>query len=303
MRIPVVLVAMIAVSTPVRADTIVELEARGELAAKDGRYSEAITAFKAADQIESRAKHACLIALAYLRRELWPQAEIFLDACHQRASATDLLPDWVPLATDQLAERLASAEVAPITISVIPASARVTVSAFAPDEQFEPRTIHLGFGKHVITASAEGYVTEQRSIDVIDRKPQTIAIELRAPPKSEIPPPPPREAHYMPWLVIGSGGAVLVAGLVYQLTVFQPIRDHVLHAVDPAHDPNVAEYNQYAHRYDVRREWMLGIYSVGAATIITGCVLRYLDHRDERRVQITAIPTRDGGIVSFEWHR
>src|SRR5512138_3886691 len=86
----------------------------GEDLAKQGRLTEAIARFKDADKIEKRAKHACLIALAYIRRELWSQAEIFLTTCHQRATPTDPVPEWVPLAVDQLKERLASAKVAAV---------------------------------------------------------------------------------------------------------------------------------------------------------------------------------------------
>src|SRR4051812_16006045 len=91
-------VALVVGAAAVAAETPAELSARGEQLAKEGRFSEAITAFKAADAVEPRAKHACLIALAYTRRELWPQAEIFLDLCRTRATATDPVPDWVPLA-------------------------------------------------------------------------------------------------------------------------------------------------------------------------------------------------------------
>src|SRR5690242_5920614 len=57
-----------ALPAPVHAETPAELQAKGEQLAKDGRFSEAIDAFKAADRIERRASHACLIALAYTRR-------------------------------------------------------------------------------------------------------------------------------------------------------------------------------------------------------------------------------------------
>jgi hypothetical protein len=64
-------IAVLVASSTARAElTAVELEARGEALAKTGRYGEAIEAFKAADHIQPRASHACLIALAYARRDL-----------------------------------------------------------------------------------------------------------------------------------------------------------------------------------------------------------------------------------------
>src|SRR5688572_10205627 len=128
-------------SSPAVADGAASKVARGEELAKQGRLTEAIDSFKAADKIEKRAKHACLIALAYIRRELWPQAEIFLTMCHERAKGTsDPVPDWVPLAEQTLKERLAKAKVAAVKIRIAPDSlssqALIAVSSFEPDELF-----------------------------------------------------------------------------------------------------------------------------------------------------------------------
>src|SRR5688572_3278724 len=88
------------------AEDVSQLRARGEELAKEGRFSEAIDAFKAADRISPRADHACLIALAYTRRELWPQAEIFISKCHQRVSPDNPAPDWLPKAEQEISHRL-----------------------------------------------------------------------------------------------------------------------------------------------------------------------------------------------------
>src|SRR5688572_8864518 len=97
----IVVAGLLAASGLAAADDREELQAKGEQLAKDGRFVEAIDAFKAADLIQPRASHACLIALAYTRRELWPQAELFLSVCHHRAKGGDPLPEWVPLAEQQ----------------------------------------------------------------------------------------------------------------------------------------------------------------------------------------------------------
>src|SRR5512143_861795 len=117
-KIVTTLVAALVVVAPVvgHADDREALQAKGEQLAKEGRYNDAIDAFKAADRIQPRASHACLIALAYTRREAWPQAELFLSICHQRANAGDPLPDWVPQADQMIKERLASANLAEVTI-------------------------------------------------------------------------------------------------------------------------------------------------------------------------------------------
>ncbi len=134
MRILAITVAGLVTLAPLGARADQRDDLKGEQQAKDGRFADAIDSFKAADRIQPRASHACLIALAYTRRELWSQAQLWLSTCHTRASASDPLPDWVPLAEKQIKERLETANVAEVTIEVKPAGAKAkfTVSSFAP---------------------------------------------------------------------------------------------------------------------------------------------------------------------------
>src|SRR4029079_11617073 len=76
------------------ADEVDDLEAKGEELAKQNEYTQAITVFKQADAKRPRAAHACMIGLAYMRREAWPQAELFLALCEKRAAPGDQPPDW-----------------------------------------------------------------------------------------------------------------------------------------------------------------------------------------------------------------
>ena len=88
-RTAIVVAALCAVSSIVRADEIDELVAKGQELAKQSEWTQAIDAFKQADAKRPRALHACMIGLAYTRRELWPDAELFFARCHARASASD----------------------------------------------------------------------------------------------------------------------------------------------------------------------------------------------------------------------
>lgn len=175
-----VMMVWLAVPAVARADGADQLRAQGETLAKQGNYAEAIDAFKASDALRPRASNACYIALAYTRRQLWPQAELFLETCHARATAADPLPQWVAAADEQIRTKLATADLAQITLRVSPAvpGLVLTVSSFAPDEAFAPRTIHLPFGQHVVFARAPGHADAQVVIDVKDRKPQTIDVVL-----------------------------------------------------------------------------------------------------------------------------
>src|SRR5260221_4772999 len=143
---------LVTIARPARADDVDDLVVQGEALAKQAEWSRAITAFKAADAQRPRAKHACLIGLAYTRRELWAEAELFLSVCRQRASTGDPLPEWIAEAEGQLAAKLAASNAAPVAIATDPASAPavMSVSSFAPDEKFPARTIHLAPGVHVV---------------------------------------------------------------------------------------------------------------------------------------------------------
>lgn len=296
---------------PARAETAAELRATGEQLAKDGRLTEAIAAFKRADQAEPRASHACLIALAYIRRELWPQAEIFLTMCHERATPDDPLPDWVSLAEQQLRDRLATAQVAAVTISINPAAvaprATVTVSSFAPDERFGPRTIHLPIGKHLITAST-GDETRQEAIEITDTSPREVVIDFT--PPIETPPPPivrPARSRTVPWAVTAAGGVLALAGGAYHLFAFKPTRDKLAAAADPA-NPRPDIYDRYSDQFDNRRLATIALYGAGAAAVITGLVLRYTvyadhDDHDERELRVSAELAGGGAIVGVEWRR
>jgi hypothetical protein len=292
----VLALGVLAVASVAHAEpTAPELQAEGEQLAKDSRFSEAIDKFKAADKIQPTAGHACLIALAYTRRELWPQAEIFLARCHERATPQDPLPDWVPVAEQQIAERLATANVAAVTIDVSPPNAKVslTVSSFAPDETFAPRTIHLPPGHHVIIATADGYPTVQKEIVVETKDPQKVTIDLRPTP---VPVKPiealPVRAEPSPWskrLVIGGlvvGGAGLVATGLMSYEYF-------------AAGNSAADWDDHIDTYRTSRIAAISLLAVGGGLAITG----YLLHRSDESAAVAAAPLPGGAMIAVGWSR
>jgi hypothetical protein len=268
---------------PARADAVDDLVARGEELARTGEFSQAIAAFKAADAQRPRAKHACLIGLAYTRRELWPQAELFLALCRARATADDPLPDWIAAAEAQLATKLAAIDTALVTIIVTPpaaaAAAKVTVSSFEPDERFAPRTIHLTHGTHVIEVTAPGYVTASRELEITSHAPQTVELHLVTPAEQlasqaaaeqkivekHASPPLPR----LPLVVLGAGGALAVGAAAYQWFAYRPARNKLANA------PNTFAYDEAKHVFEVRRAIDIALYSAAAVTVTVGAVLLY----------------------------
>ncbi|MDB4964210.1 MAG: hypothetical protein JWP01_4209 [Myxococcales bacterium] len=291
-----------------------ELRVRGEQLARDGRYTEAIDAFKAAEKIEPRARHSCFIALAYTRREAWAQAEVFLDQCHKRASASDPLPEWVPMVDQLLAERLPLA--APIEIKVEPPGTEIklTVSSFAPDEIIAPRTIHLAPGRHVVIATAQGYNDAQKTVDVSDKSPQTITITmlpvstLGPDPGGAIVAGPTAPPSRVPTYVMAGGGAIVLAGAIVHATLFRTARNNLDAANELAtRDPAAADaqWKEWSPKFDTRRNLTIALYGVGAATVITGLVLKYAVFKSsEQAPQVSFEPsTSGGGWVTVGWVR
>lgn len=308
-RILAIVVASVLAAAPhAAADQRDDLQSRGEQLAKEGRFGEAIEQFKAADRIEPRASHACLIALAYTRRELWPQAELFLSLCHSRATAADPLPEWVPQADQQLTDRLKSANVTEVTIEVKPptAKASVTVSSFAPDEVFGPRTIHLPPGTHVIFAKAEGFEPKQVTLEIKDKTPQRVVIDLSATATENMQLPPPVEpASRKPsgagtYLMIG-GGVAATVGVLGHVAMARSRRTLV--ANDPDHANNQAAYDAAFPDFQKWRVVAITGYAVGAGLLITGYFLRR-SANSESGMQVSAVPLPEGGgFVSLEWAR
>ncbi len=285
------------------ADGVSDRVAKGEDLAKQGKWTEAIENFKAADKIDKRAKHACLIALAYIRRELWPQAEVFLTLCHERANPSDPVPDWVPLAEQQLKERLVKAKVASVQIRVVPEAiagqAQIAVSAFEPDELFAPRTIHLGMGKHLITVTAPGQEPRQQAIEITGEGAREVVIdfEAKAPPPIPVAPRPKEASRSkVPLIVMAAGGVIVFGGAGYHLFAFKPARDDLVEAKDgPTYDDRVGKFNS-------ARTTTIALYAIGGAAIVTGLVLNQTVFKKEGP-RVSAGVSRDGGMLVMEWTR
>ncbi len=278
-----------------------ELRARGEQLAKDGRYSEAIDAFKAAEKVEPRARHACFIALAYTRRELWAQAEIFLDQCHARATASDPLPEWVSMVDELLKKRLAVA--APIEIRVEPAGTdvKLAVSSFANDELMKPRTIHLPPGRHVIIATANGFDDAQKTIEVADKSPQVVTITM-LPVATKV-----RDgggiatsrSSNVPLVLMGAGAGVVVVGAAAHVFVYWPARKDLAKLTEGAMGYMAAD-----NKWSKWRSLTIGLYAVGGATLITGLVLKMtVFSKTESAPQVSVVPQDGGGMLTVGWNR
>jgi tetratricopeptide (TPR) repeat protein len=241
----ITLAAVVAAAHAAHADPARALAARGRALARQGRWTAAIEAFKRADRVTPRARHACLIGLAYLRRELWTQADLFLERCRERASHDDPAPAWLPMAERQLQRRSASAHLAPIDVRIEPASvsAAIALSGFALDEHFMTQQLRLPRGVHVITATAPALPPVRAVVEITDSDAQEVVLRFAEPHPSRV-----------PTGVMVAGGAVLASGLAY-----------------------------HAFARDEEQPVTYGLIGAGSAALLTGLILEVAHHYGWRR--------------------
>lgn len=295
LAIAAVVANLLGRAAPAFADEADALVRTGEVFAKQGEWTQAIAAFKAADASRPAARHACLIGLAYTRRELWPQAEIFFGRCRARVTADDPAPDWLDDAERMLAEKLVTSRSTAVQITVVPATslAQIEVSAFAPDETFSPRTIHLAPGTYIVSASAPDHQTTKQTI-VVDGTVPELAVELVL--LATRPLPAPRPPIRIPTYVMGAGGGIVMLGVAHHLFLTRPARDRLAESTHAGYDSARDEFLS-------RRRVTLAVYGIGAVTVATGLILRYTLFKREPSLEVGASADRDGASITVGWHQ
>jgi hypothetical protein len=280
------------------------LVAEGEALARTGEYTRAIEAFKRADGIVQRARHACLIGLVYTRREVWSQAELFFARCRERAIAADPVPDWLPEAERQLAAKLAEVAAAPVDVRVEPAgvAVKLVLAPFPDDESFTPRVIHLAPGTHTITATADGYEPAQERIEITGKDPVTVTITLRKPgetvPDRPPPPPPKKRRNIAKWLWIGAGGVAAI-GVGFHVLASRE-REYLSDALT---DNDPMRYDQHESAFDTYRAVTFACYGAAVTAAAVGAVLHFTRDKEESGPMIGGAIDGDAGFVTIRWRR
>jgi hypothetical protein len=274
-------------------DAADDLKRRGEQLAKDGDFAQAIDLFKSADAQHPTTELACLIGLAYGRRNLYGQAELFFDDCHERAETGEPVPSWVGKVEDQFRERLASSKLARVKIVVKHGrKPKVVVSAFAPDEAFAPRVIHLPIGRHTITATDADHDSVERTVVVEDGEPQTVVIDLGGKPVLESRPSPDHVGRNIAFVGLG----VVAVGAIVHATWYRNERDTLANA------QNNFDYDAHVDDYTNARYVTVGLYAAGGITALIGLVL-HVTRAPESGPSVSLVPARGGGVLAVEWSR
>jgi hypothetical protein len=296
--VAVIAALWLALPRAAHAEDAASLVADGQDLARAGNIQAAIAKFSAADQLEPRAIHSCLIALAYLRRDELASAQLMFTQCHDRA--TEPLPAWVTIEEQQLETRVASAGLGTVELTVDPAIVTITVPALLGGVPFAARTrLSLPPGVHRIegrtavgrTVAVDVMVVRGRSV------PATLVIPPPEPPATVAPRPAvprPRPRSSMPsYLMIGGGVALAVGGAIHVFAL-RPARSELADATTPeAYD---AQYSAFARS----RYATIGSYTIGAAALIAGVVL---SRRSDEGPQLLTHVGQGGAIVTLVWDR
>lgn len=297
-----VVCACAAVAAPAHAnDDPAALQKRGEQLAKDGQFAEAIDVFKAADADRPSTELACLIGLAYGRRNLYGQAALFFDQCHERAENGDPVPSWVPKVEQQFRARLASSRLVPVKIVVKHGrKPKVVVSAFEPDETFSPRVVHLSPGRHTITVTDADRAAVERTVVVEEGEPKTVTFDLAKSVDEPDEQMPAARTDHLGRNVVFAGLGIAVLGAIVHATWYKSELDELEAAQNP---PDVQRYDAHVDAYEQARYVTVGLYAVGAATVVVGAVLHATRKPDETGPTVSLRPTNGGGIFAVEWSR
>jgi hypothetical protein len=289
---------------PTGTDTPDPLVAEGQQLAASGEYTRAIAKFKESDAQKPTAEKACLIALAYTRRELWSQAELFFARCAARAGGGDSLPSWANDAKQVLQQKLAATDASEVTFAVDPASldAQLSLTGFPADETFSPQAVHLAPGTYEVTARVPGKPEAHEHVVVAPHQPQTVTLHITTPPpappiqpiKTIAPPQPGMASSTKIWI---GAGALAVVGI--GMHIGMGVEHGKLQDATDAHDPDA--WDNHNSTYKALRIGTIACYSAA----VIGGVVGYVMYRGEskERLSVAALPTDGGAFVSLSWTR
>lgn len=293
----------------------------GEALAKQGRFSEAIDKFRAAEKASPSARHDCYIALAYRRLEQWGAGRLHAERCSERATAADPAPVWMATVRRDVDDGIARAGLVKVTLVVTPAelagSARIRLRALGEDP-FAPRAVYLAPGDHDATVETEGREptshrftvkgpgdeTATLAVPTGDEPPAAptqpaapAGVDPAAPtsPAGQIaatPAPPPSRGPW-PWITASIAGAAAVTGVVLHV--------QALGTKDDA-ESDATRYDDLLDRFERQRALAIGLYAVAAAA---GGVTLYLWLRSptEAAVSVGIVPVDGGAVVGIGWER
>jgi len=170
------------------------------------------------------------------------------------------------------------------------------------------RTIGLSVGEHRVTVSADKHVDISAAFTIRAGIGQRLQYEL--PKKPEKPPEPKPEPEpgprVLPWALIGSGVALVIAGGGLNAWALSAAEDTARYGVQM---PTLSEterrsrYDAAASDAEVGRALAGTLYALGTAAAIAGAVLFFVDDDEESTVKATPAVVGVDGAGAALWGR
>ncbi|WP_394822335.1 PEGA domain-containing protein [Pendulispora albinea] len=194
----------------------------GETKFKAGDFAGALSAFQTSDSLKPTPQGAHYIALSQDKLGQYPEAV----AAYERFLSE--VPANMKKEGEEATKRVSEIKAMPgkVHVEAAPAAAKITVDG-APTASPAPADLELAPGKHAIHVAADGFVAQDKEVDVTFASKQNVKVELEAAapppvaapvPAAEPPPPaapetpPPAPRSKVPAFVTG-GVALAAAGV------------------------------------------------------------------------------------------
>lgn len=163
-------------------------KARAQAAAGDLRGAAAL--FRAAHAADPRPELLCNVGVAFHKAQDLPRAQLYLGQCLTRVGSLDAgFAAAVRSVFATVEDNLRAGPFAPLDVTVSPATAAFTVSAFEPEDVIVgARVVWLPLGHHALSAHAEGHRPRTIEVDVTTATQPPVRIELE---REVLAPPPP----------------------------------------------------------------------------------------------------------------
>jgi hypothetical protein len=323
----VLAIGAMATSAAADDDDVSEAEAlalEATAIGNQGDFAGAIPLLQQAIAIDDLPRYRCPLAVAHYKLEHWPQAHLLFGICleHSGQIDTKTLQD-IPAVYAYAEKKLGAGEYGSVHLSVTPATATITVSAFDERESFTvPRTVWLPVGGHEATISAPGYDTKVIQLEIARGQNELEPIALERSPiaagddDDDAPPgdddddgpglvapggtsdrmrPPSRTGAYISFGVAGAG---LLGGAVFHLLALGTVDE--LEGLGDGDDRN-----EKIDELKLERTFMAGLYTAGAIAAAVGIYLWLKAKPRSAGLEVGAAPTGDGagGMVWLHWRR
>lgn len=206
-----------------------KLAADATAAAASGNFKAAAELFaQSYKEDPTRSDVFCNIGISYFKIGELPRAHLLLTQCVQRSALDLAFKDNANAVITSIEQQMRAEKHTPVTISVRPDNATITVTEFGPESQFVgARTIWLRFGTHHLEAKLDGYAPRTMTVETVDQNPKSVEVVLGkvtttvVPPPPKLPPDGPSRPSKIPPVVTS---VVTVAALVGAVISFKKAR-------------------------------------------------------------------------------